>query len=342
MATATSNARPTPERIFNTLNAFQDAAALKTAIQLDLFTAIAEGHNEAAALAKRIGAAERGARILADYLTVHGFLTKAGSVYALTPETALFLDRKSPAYLGTITGFLASDRGKKSFDLLPEAVRKGGTAMARGDNTEPQDEFWVSFAKSMAPLTAPAAAFMAEVARMSEAKPSKILDVAASHGMYGITFAKQNPHAHIAALDWPAVLEVAKENARAAGVADRFTFLPGSVFEADLGTGYDIVLLTNILHHFDTATNERLLRRIHAALKPGGRAMTLEFVPNEDRVSPPTSASFSIVMLTITDSGDAYTFAEYDSMFRNAGFSKSELHQLPNGPQQLVVSEKLQ
>ena len=79
MATATPDSRPTPERIFNALNAFQLTAALKTAIRMDLFSAIAEGHNQTATLAKRIGASERGARILTDYLTVHGFLGKADS-----------------------------------------------------------------------------------------------------------------------------------------------------------------------------------------------------------------------------------------------------------------------
>jgi len=100
------------------------------------------------------------------------------------------------------------------------------------------------------------------------------------------------------------------------------------------------VLLTNILHHFDRPTCEQLLRRIHRALKPGGRVITLEFVPNEDRITPPTAAGFSLIMLTGTAAGDAYTFSEYDAMFRNAGFSNSTLHQLPAGPQQVVVSEK--
>ena len=340
MATAPLTTKPTPERMFNTLNAFQTTAALKTAIEMDLFTAISEGADQPATLAKRIGAAERGARILADYLTVHGFLTKEDGVYALTPDSAFFLDRKSPAYLGSMIGFLATDRHKQTFEHLTEAVRKGGSVLPEADNTKAQDEVWVSFAKSMAPITAPSAAFMAQFAGMSEQKPCKILDVAASHGMFGITFAKQNPNARIVALDWPAVLEVAKENARAAGVADRISFLPGSVFEADLGADYDFVLLTNILHHFDKPTIGKLLSRIHAALKPSGRVITLEFVPNEDRISPPTAAAFSLIMLTGTDAGDAYTFAEYDAMFRNAGFGKSTLHQVPTGPQQLVISEK--
>jgi len=340
MATATPSTRPTPERIFNTLNAFQSTEALKTAIELDVFTAINEGANQAATLAKRIGVARRGARILADFLTIQGFLTKEGDTYGLTAESALFLDRKSPAYLGTMTGFCASDQHKRRFDRLTEAVRNGGILIDEADNTKPQDSVWVAFAKSMAPMSGPSATFMAQVLGMSEHKRCKVLDVAASHGMFGITFAKLNPNAQIVALDWPAVLEVAKENAQAAGVADRITLLAGSVFEADLGGGYDAVLLTNILHHFDQLTIEKMLRRIHAALKPGGRVLTLEFVPDEGRISPPTAAAFSIIMLTGTEAGDAYTFSEYDQMFRNTGFARSTLHQLPNGPQQLVVSEK--
>ncbi len=108
----------------------------------------------------------------------------------------------------------------------------------------------------------------------------------------------------------------------------------------DYGEGYDVVLLTNFLHHFDPPTNEKLLRKVHAALADGGRAVTLEFVPNDDRVSPLGVAGFSLVMLAGTPSGDAYTFAEFDRMFKNAGFSKSEIHELPQVVQQLIVSQK--
>ena len=87
-------------------------------------------------------------------------------------------------------------------------------------------------------------------------------------------------------LDWANVLEVAKENAAKAGVADRYSTIAGSAFEVDFGSGYDIVLIPNFLHHFDPATNEKLLRKVHAALAPGGIAVTPEFIPNEDRISP--------------------------------------------------------
>lgn len=340
MATSTPASKPTPERIFNAMIAFQETEALKAAIELDIFTAIADGANTAALLAAKTGAAERGVRILCDYFTVKEFLTKKGSQYALTQESAIFLNRHSPACASTMIHFLASPELRKNFATLTEAVRKGGTAGNTGDNAKPHDEFWVNFARSMSPLTTPAAEFIAGLTGAAEAKSCKVLDIAAGHGMYGITLAKRNPNAQVVALDWPAVLEVAKENAAKFGVGGRHTSKPGSAFETDFGEGYDYVFLTNILHHFDIPTCEKLMRRVHGALKPGGKAITLEFVPNEDRVTPPMAATFSLVMLADTDAGDAYTFAEYEKMFRNAGFAKTTLHPVPDMPQQVLVSEK--
>jgi precorrin-6B methylase 2 len=340
MATPSTSGRPTPERIFNALNAYQQTAALKTAIELDVFTAVGAGAHTPAALAAKTGAAEKGLRVLCDFMTIQGFLTKDQGKYALTQESAIFLDRKSPACVGSMTVFLGSRDLRRDFDSLTQAVRKGGSVSSGGDNTKPNDEFWVAFARSMAPLTVPSSEFISGLLRAEEGKQAKVLDIAAGHGMYGITIARKNPKAEIVALDWPNVLHVAQENAKKFGVADRYSVRAGSAFETEMGTGYDFVLLTNILHHFDAPTCEKLMKRVHAALKPSGKAVTLEFVPNEDRVTPPTAAAFSLIMLTNTDSGDAYTFSEYEKMFRNAGFPKSTLHQVPDMPQQVVVSEK--
>jgi hypothetical protein len=87
-------------------------------------------------------------------------------------------------------------------------------------------------------------------------------------------------------------------------------------------------------------TCERLLKRVHAAIVPGGRAAALEFVPNEDRVSPPPSATFSLVMLATTASGDAYTYAQLDSMFRNAGFAKTQFVPMDPLIERMVIANK--
>ena len=339
MAASTPTSRPNPERIFNTVIAFQETEALRAAIELDIFTAVADGANTAASLAAKTGTSGRGVRILCDYLTVKEFLTKKGEQYSLTQDSAIFLNRHSPACLASMVNFLASPWSKKNFGALAQAVRKGGTASETGDHTKPNEELWVNFARSMAPLTVPAAEFIAGLTGAAEGKPCKLLDVAAGHGMFGITVAKRNPNAKIVAVDWPAVLEVAKENAVKFGVAESYTVRPGSAFEVDFGEGYDCVLLTNIFHHFDMPTCEKLMRRVRAALKPGGKAITLEFVPNADRVTPPMAAAFSLVMLAATDAGDAYTFAQYENMFGNAGFIKTTLYPVPDVPQQVLISE---
>ncbi len=136
------------------------------------------------------------------------------------------------------------------------------------------------------------------------------------------------------------MLAVAEENARRVGVADRYALRPGSAFDVDWGGPYDIVLLTNFLHHFDIPTCDRLAVRAHAALGPGGRAITLDFIPEPDRVSPAATAGFALVMLATTARGDAYTFEEYQGMFARAGFPRSEFHALPPTTQQAVVSHK--
>ena len=122
---------------------------------------------------------------------------------------------------------------------------------------------------------------------------NKVLDIAAGHGIFGIEIDRRFPKTNIVAVDWPNVLEVAKEQAQAAGVDTRYGFLPGNAFEVDYGGGYDVILLTNFLHHFDPQTCEGLLRKLHSALNEHGRVMTLEFVPHEDRVSP-SSADFAL------------------------------------------------
>ncbi len=339
MSTISTSARPTPEKIFNSLNAYQQTSALKTAIELGLFTAIDEGKQTAPEIAKQVGASERGVRILCDYLTIQGYLSKEGGAYTLAADAAMFLSQKSRAYLGSIVGFLANDYHFKDFAGLTEAVRRGGRATGDGSNKQP-DEIWVSFARSMAPLTIPPAMFIAQLVGAQAGQPCKVLDIAAGHGMYGITIAQQNPKASVTAVDWPAVLEVAKEHAEKAGVAERYAVRPGSAFETDFGEGYDLALLTNIFHHFDEANCVELMKRVHKALKPSGRAVTLEFVPNEDRVTPPTAAAFSLIMLAHTDAGDAYTAAEYSKMFGSAGFGKTTAHAVPGIPQTVLVSEK--
>lgn len=332
--------QPSPLLFFQTVNAYQRSEALKAAIELEVFTAIAEGKATVTEMARRCEASERGVRILCDYLCTMGFLGKDGVRYSLTQDSAVFLDKHSPAYLGGITEFMLAPELTQGFNDLAGAVRKGGTVIPDDGSVGHENPIWVKFARAMGAMMAMPAQLIAQLIDEKADQKLRILDIAAGHGLFGLAFATRNPHVEIVALDWPGVLEVAKENAERAGASDRYRTLAGSAFDVEFGSGYDLVLLTNFLHHFDPPTCEILLRKVHAALADGGRAVTLEFVPNDDRISPPEAAGFALVMLGSTPSGDAYTFAELERMATGAGFSHSEIHPLPPTFQQIVVSAK--
>ena len=329
---------PSPELFFETVWGYQRTAALKGALELNLFTAVGEGNATAVAAAARCGASTRGVRILCDHLTVLGFLVKDGDRYALTPDSAAFLDRRSPAYLGGTVEFTLSHALEEAFRDVAGAVRRGGTVAAAGGTVAPDHPIWVRFARAMMPMMRGPAEELVNLVPVDSPPPRRVLDIAAGHGLFGIAFARRYPRAEVTAVDWAGVLEVARDNAAAVGVAERYRTIAGSAFDVEWGAGYDLALLTNFLHHFDPATCERMLAKVHRALAPGGRAVTLEFVPNADRVSPPPAAGFSLVMLCTTPAGDAYTFAELDGMLGRAGFTRNTLHPLAAAPQQAIIS----
>lgn len=337
MATAGTFAhKPDPGIIFDNLNAYQRSAALKAAIELDLFTEIARGNQSTDALAQAVNASTRGVRILCDCLVIYGFLAKTGQDYSLTVDSAAFLDRNSPAYFGSVANFLLDPRLISPFLNLADVVRTGKTTLPDEGTVSHDNPIWVDFAKQMAPMMFPAGTEIADlVAGDGEVR---VLDIAAGHGLFGILIAQHNPKAQITALDWPNVLSVASANAEKFGVADRHKLLPGDAFQTEFGGPYDLILVTNFFHHFDPPTCEKLMRKIRAALSPRGQCVTLDFVPNDNRVSPPMAAGFAMMMLGTTEAGDAYTFTEYETMFRNAGFASSTLRSLNKAPQSLIVS----
>jgi len=328
---------PNPGLVFDTLMAHQRSAALRTAIELGVFRAVGEGAADSATLAARCGTSERGMRILCDFLCIIGLISKQGSTYSHTPTSAVFLDPASPHSLHATANFLGRAEMRSTYEHLTETVRNGRTALPGEGTVEPDNPLWVEFAHSMAPMMAAVTGPLGAIVLAGRSGPLKVLDIAAGHGLFGIEIAKQHPEAHVVAVDWEKVLEVAHANAQKAGVAERYQRLPGSAFDVDYGGPYDAALLTNFLHHFDVATNVTLLRKVRAALKPGGISATLEFVPNDDRVSPPMAAGFSLTMLTSTGSGDAYTFSQLEAMLREAGFSNIEAHPIPQSPHTVVT-----
>ncbi len=333
-----SGAPLTPAIVFENLQAFQRTSALKAAIELDIFGAVGHGMGDVATIARHASASERGIRILCDFLVINGLLQKVDGRYQHTPSSAAFLDPKSPACLASIVRFLSLPALHEPYEHLADIVRSGRTVLPGQGSVEPENPIWVEFAQSMAPMMAPLVGPLGAIVLEGRVGPMHVLDIAAGHGLFGIEIAKQNPQARVTGLDWAPVLRVALDNARKAGVQERYDMLPGSAFDVAFGGPYDTVLLTNFLHHFDVETCVALLKKVRRSLKPGGSAATLEFVPNEDRVSPPMPAAFSMTMLTSTAAGDAYTFRELAQMHADAGFSGMKAYPIPMSPHTIVMA----
>lgn len=327
-----------PEHFLTELLGYQRTAALKAAIELDLFSVLADTDGDLGAAAGRTGASERGLRVLCDYLTVAGFLEKSGGRHRLTPSSQAFLVRSSPAYCGSIIDFLASPEMMRLWLADPaNCVRQGGSVGL--GNLSPDNPVWVTFARAMASFVRPVATAVAAAIAALPRPPKRLLDIAAGHGLYGILALERIPALEVTAVDWPAVLAVAHENAAIAGVESRHRTIGGSAFEVDWGGDYDVVLLANFLHHFDPATCAGLLSRARAALAAGGRVLAVEFVPNEDRITPPVPAMFAFMMLGSTPSGDAYTRSDLEGMGRQAGFARVAFEGLGPSPQTLIAFE---
>jgi 2-polyprenyl-3-methyl-5-hydroxy-6-metoxy-1,4-benzoquinol methylase len=329
---------PADNPVFDIATAYRKTAALIAAVKLDLFTAIGPEGISLDHLASKTGASVRGLRILCDYLVSLGLLKKQVAGYHPTTISKMFLDESSPFAMGRSIEFLAAPEMLDLFLNDPAAyvVRGGSDGLAQ---IAPDSPIWVRFANAMMPFAAPAAKRVATHLAAHGQAPYTVLDIAAGHGLYGIEVAKAFPEALVTAIDWAEVLTVAKANAEKAGVADRIRMVAGDALELDWGGDYDLILLPNFLHHFDFETCVSLLGKVKDNLSPDGQVIGLDFVPNEDRISPPVPVMFAFQMLATTPGGDAYTTSELDAMAKKAGFVGATTQSLSPIPERLIIFE---
>lgn len=326
----------TPEPIIQAMMAFQVSAALRAAIELDLFAAV-KIHGTLAEIAGHIKAPERTTRMLCDALVSVRFLAKKHGKYALAPLSDAFLDPAKPGYFGGMAHIATAPMVWDEFGRLAQVVRHGGTL--RDDHAlKPRHEFWETFAKHSGALAGVQGRFIAGELQRRGVKAPRVLDLAAGTGLYGFSIAAADPGAKVTTVDWPNVLEHSRGYARAMKVERRVTFLPGDIFKADLGKDHDVVLLTNIYHHFNRAQCVELSKRARATLKPGGIAVVVEFIPDDERAQAAGPLLFSLIMMAWTPQGDTYTAAQYREILKESGFKDVEFPQAPIA-QQLIFAK---
>jgi (2Fe-2S) ferredoxin/predicted O-methyltransferase YrrM len=321
-----------PDRLDQMIRGYMPSRCLLTALELDIFTAVADGAT-AEQIGTRISANARAAGMLLNALVALGLLSKSGDDYQNTPESARFFKQGSKD--NQRDGLLHTANIWHSWSTLTDAVRRGTRVPAHGADARRDDSAWTrNFiagmqrnAKDRAPML---------VKALGTAGVRRILDLGGGSGAYSIAFAKASPDVRCEILDIPEVVPLAAEYVGQAGVSAQVSLRPGDMLQDDFGAGYDLIMLNAICHMFSEEQNRDIFRRAHQALAPNGRLVVQDFILNPDKTAPQQAALFSLNMLVNTEAGASYSEVEYTHWMKAAGFPQVSRINLP-GPSSLMV-----
>jgi hypothetical protein len=327
-------------RLFQMMQAYKETSLVKTGVELGVFDALAGGALDVDAVSDAFGGDPRGTRILLNALAALRVVETDGERFWLAPGAGELLVRDNPGYVGDMVHVFASDwewDALKSFDA---AVRKGGTVLDEHAET-PEYKYWEDFA-AYAPIVArPTADVLANAIESwaSDRDRLDVLDMACGHGVYGYTVAQRYPQARVWSLDWENVLEVAASHAEQMGVRDRTNLITGDMFEVPLDGPYDLVLITNVLHHFSEERATELLTRAASVIKPDGRVGVVGFTTSDALpADDPAPHLFSVLMLAWTSEGEVHSEAAYQEMYQAAGLEQPTIHTVAGLPFRVLLA----
>ncbi|MGH9163356.1 MAG: methyltransferase [Vicinamibacteraceae bacterium] len=314
------------------------AAIISSAAAYDFFTHIARGHTTAAAIASAAGTDPRGTRMVLDSLVALEFLTKRNDQYSLTAESDTFLvrDRRTSIVemIAEHPPLMWEDWGR-----LREALKTGRPVTAV-DNVGAGSEFFPKLIRMIMSLSlGPADAVAEHLGAGSTMKGGSILDVGAGSCAWSIPFAQRDRTAKITAFDLQSVLSEAATIVQEFGVAECFRMQAGDYRTEEFGTDYDVVIFGNVCHIETPEANRQLIGRAARALKPGGRLVIGDMLPNEERTGPPFPLMFAINMFLHGD-GDTYTFGEYRTWLLDAGFASADTYDTHRSHSPVIIARK--
>ncbi len=298
--------------------AFIRSQVLFTANALDLFSVL-EHPSSADEVARQRELDPRGARMLLDGLVALELVTKTDGCYQNGPAASACLVPGKPAYQGHIVRH--QSHGWGMWGRMPETIRTG-----RAVNTgvcERSPEELRAFILGMSDIGRQSAADMLGVLDLSPYR--HMLDLGGGPGTYSIAFLNAHPQMRATLFDRPEVCDIAREQVDAAGLGARFEYRSGDFVSDPIGDGYDLILVSNIIHSLGAEKNQALMRACFDALEPDGLLIVKDFLVDPDRSGPAFSLLFALRMLLATGEGDTYTEEELSGWTRAAGFGPGRL-----------------
>ena len=345
MTTANASAL-TPARIMETGMAFWPARTLLTAVKLGVFTELGSSAKTGEELRDSLGLHPRSTPDFFDTLVALRFLGRDGdgdgAKYSNTAETALFLDRKSPAFMG---GFLemAHDRLYPFWGNLADGLKSGRAQNETKDGGKglfeelySQPERLEQFMDAMAGISA--GNFHALAEKFDFSKYKTMTDVGGATGLLSMCVARRHPHMTCTTTDLPAAVEIASKKVVEAELSNRVKTQPIDFFKDPIPAA-DVVTMGMILHDWNLEKKMMLIRKAYDALPEGGAFVVVENLIDDARRENAFGLMMSLNMLI--EFGDAFDFtgADFDKWCREVGFKRTEVIHLA-GPASAGVAYK--
>jgi hypothetical protein len=330
-----------PEKILGLGLSFWHSKALLSAVELGVFTVLAEQPADLATLTRRLGLHERSARDFLDALVALSLLERENGVYRNTTEADLFLDRAKPSYVGAILE-MANARLFSSWNSLTEALKTG---QRQSENKNEEDFFGALYADperlrgflaAMSGISAGPAQAIAEKFPWKDYE--SFVDVGVAQGMVPVTLARAHPHLSGGGFDLAPVRPIFEDFVAKNGLSDRLKFYAGDFFKDDLPKT-DVIVMGHILHDWDLSQKRALLAKAFDALPKGGAVIVYDAIIDDDRRENAFGLLMSLNMLIETPGGFDYTGTDCQGWMREAGFSHTRVEHLL-GPDSMVIGVK--
>jgi 2-polyprenyl-3-methyl-5-hydroxy-6-metoxy-1,4-benzoquinol methylase len=319
-----------PDEIRELAYAFQRSRVLLTAYELNAFSSVGEGDKSSGDVAVAIGADVHATDRLMNALCAMGLMTKKDGRFSNTPAASRFLVRNSPEFM---SGLMHTVHLWNTWSTLTQAVRQGTAVASRQVND--RGELWVTaFIAAMHDRASKQAPTV--VAQIDLSGVSRVLDVGGGSGAYAMAFARAGKGVRATVFDLPNVIPLTNAHIEEEGLSDKVDTVSGDYLKDELGTGFDLVFLSAIIHSNSSDQNRSLIQKCAHALRPSGRVIVQDFIMDEDRINPPHGAFFALNMLVGTDAGDTYTEAEVRAWMEEAGLSGIIRKDSPYGSTQIV------
>ena len=336
-----ASAQLSPEHIMKTGTAFWASKTLLSAVELGVFTQLAQAPATAAELQRRLGLHARAARDFFDTLVALGFLQRTAEIYRNSPETELFLDRGKPSYIGGILE-MANARLYRFWGDLTEGLKTGEpqNEAKRGDDffavlySEP--DRLRQFLQAMTGVSRGANLAIAQ--KFPWAKYRTFVDAGTAQGDLAAQVALAHPHLRGTGFDLPAAGPIFNDYAKQLGLADRLTFVSGDFFKDPLPKA-DVIMMGHILHDWDLPQKKQLIRAAYEALPAGGAFIAYDSIIDDERRQNAFGLLMSLNMLIETPGGFDYTGADCQAWMKEAGFRETSVQHLV-GPDSMVVGIK--